>query len=351
MSKFFSNNFKNLTPYTPGEQPQERKYIKLNTNESPFPPSPIAQRMAREEAGNLQLYSDPEVGPLKKMAAQKFGVPEECLIFSNGSDELINFAVKAFCDDEHTLIFPDITYGFYSVYANLNHIPYTEKPLREDFTIDTSDYTNCGKTVLLANPNAITGVALPLTEIENIVKTNPGNVVIIDEAYVDFGGESALPLIEKYDNLLVIGTLSKSRSLAGARVGFAAGSKELIKDLNTIRYSIHPYNVNRMSMQAAVGALADEDYFKRNCEKIKANRAYTVSELKRLGFTMTDSSANFILAKTDKMSGLKLYQTLKENGILVRHFETPRLSPYNRITIGSAEEMAAFIETLEKILP
>lgn len=350
MSRFFSEKYSNLIPYTPGEQPQDKKYIKLNTNESPFPPSPLAQKMACEEAGNLQLYSDPEVKLLVKDFAAYFGVGEDEVIFSNGSDDVLNFACMAFCDEKNPLVFPNVTYGFYSVFAELNHVPYEELPVNDDFSINVSDYTGIGKNIFIANPNAQTGIALPLSDIEKIVSSNPGNIVVVDEAYVDFGGESAVCLIKKYDNLIVTGTFSKSRSLAGARIGFAVADKELIRDMNTIRYSTNPYNINRMTMQAARGALADDGYFRENCEKIKSIREYTVCELKKLGFTVTDSKANFILAASDRMGGKELYLALKERGILVRHFETELLRNYNRITIGSKEQMETFIKVTSELL-
>lgn len=350
MSRFFSSKYSSLTPYTPGEQPQERKYLKLNTNESPFPPSPLAQKLAREAAGDCQLYSDPECRALVKIAAEKFGVDKDEILFTNGSDEILNFAFMAFCDDEHPAAFPNISYGFYPVFASVNNIPYEEIPLKDDFTIDINDYIGINKTIFIANPNAPTGIALKRDEIEEIVKSNPDSVVVIDEAYVDFGTESSLPLIHKYDNLLVCQTLSKSRSLAGARLGFGVGSKALIADLNTIKYSTNPYNINRMTMAAGIGAISDTEYFEENCKKIQQNRAYTVEELKKLGFTMTDSKSNFLFAKSDKISGMDLYLTLKEKGVLIRHFETPLLKDYNRITIGSREQMEKFIETVKEVL-
>lgn len=350
MSRFFSSKYSSLTPYTPGEQPQERKYLKLNTNESPFPPSPLAQKLAREAAGDCQLYSDPECRALVKIAAEKFGVDKDEILFTNGSDEILNFAFMAFCDDKHPAAFPNISYGFYPVFASVNNIPYEEIPLKEDFSIDINDYIGISKTIFIANPNAPTGIALKRDEIEKIVASNPDSVVVIDEAYVDFGTESSLSLIHKYDNLLVCQTLSKSRSLAGARLGFGVGSKALIADLNTIKYSTNPYNINRMTMAAGIGAISDSDYFEENCKKIQENREWTMKELKALGFSMTDSKSNFLFAKSDKISGLDLYLSLKEKGVLIRHFETPLLKDYNRITIGSLEQMKEFIKTVKEVL-
>ena len=350
MSRFFSDKYSALTPYTPGEQPRDQLYIKLNTNESPFPPSPLAQKLAREEAAKLELYSDPTCAALTAKAAEVLGIAEDEIIFSNGSDEVLNFAFMAFCDESHPAIFPDITYGFYKVFAALNGIPFEQIPLKEDFTIDINDYVNQSKTIFIANPNAPTGLYIGLDQIEAIVQSNPDNIVVIDEAYIDFGGESAIPLTKKYDNLLVVQTFSKSRSMAGARLGFAVGCKALIQDLNTIKYSVNPYNVNRMTMAAGVGALEDTAYFSENCQKIIKNRTWTTGELRKLGFTVLDSMTNFVFAKSDAVPGKTLYETLKAKGILVRHFHTPRLTDYIRITIGDEQQMAAFIRAIKEIL-
>ena len=350
MSRFFSEKYAALEPYTPGEQPRDMKYIKLNTNESPFPPSEGVIRAAEREAGRLQLYSDPEVTELMIDAERVFGVPRDMILMTNGSDEILNFAFMAFSDATHPIVFPDITYGFYPVFARLGGIPYREIPLKEDFSIDYRDYLSVGANVVIANPNAPTGMALSLDEIEAIVKSNPDNVVIIDEAYVDFGAESAITLTGKYDNLLVTGTFSKSRSLAGARLGFGIGNKELIRDLNTIKYSTNPYNVNRMTMAAGAAALRDNDYYMQNCERIKENREYTKAALISLGFRVLPSAANFLFAESDRIEGEELYLALKSRGILVRHFKKERIKNFNRITIGTKEEMQAFVKAVADIL-
>ena len=350
MSRFFSAKFDALTPYTPGEQPRDQLYIKLNTNESPFPPSPKAQARAAAELDKLQLYSDPTCANLVAEAAKVLGVAEDEILFSNGSDEVLNFAFMAFCDENCPAIFPDITYGFYKVFAKLNGIPYQEIPLKEDYSLDISDYFGKKATIFIANPNAPTGLYLSLGQIEDILKANPDNVVVIDEAYIDFGGESAIPLTKKYDNLLVVQTFSKSRSLAGGRLGFAVGCRELIQDLNTIKYSTNPYNVNRMTMAAGVGALEDDAYFRSNCQAIMDNRTWTTAELDALGFDTLPSLTNFIFTKNNAIPGKMLYQKLKERGILVRHFDTPRLTDHVRVTIGSKEQMAAFIRATKEIL-
>lgn len=350
MSKFLSKKYDRLTPYTPGEQPKERKYNKLNTNESPFPPSQKAIEAAAEAARSLELYSDPEAKRLTEAIASTCGVTPDCVLATNGSDEILNFAFMAFCDENTPAIFPDITYGFYSVFAELNRVPYEEVPLRDDFTINVEDYIGVNKTVFIANPNAPTGIALSLEQIERIVESNPDNVVVIDEAYVDFGGESAISLTKKYDNLLVTQTFSKSRSMAGARLGFGVGCPALIADLNTIKYSTNPYNVNSMTMAAGLGVLSDPEYTVKNCQAVIDNREWTMNELKELGFSMTDSKANFIFAKHPEIDGGELYARLREKGILVRHFTKPKIAQYNRITVGSCAQMEELVGAIKTIL-
>lgn len=350
MSKFFSNKYSSLTPYTPGEQPKDTKYVKLNTNESPFEPSQKAIAYASKVMNKLQLYSDPECKKLTDTASEYFDVKSSEVIFTNGSDEVLNFAFMAFCDKDTPAVFPDITYGFYPVFAQLNGVPYETIPLNENFEINVDDYIGINKTIFIANPNAPTGIALSLEDLEKIVSSNPDNVVVIDEAYVDFGAESAVKLIHKYDNLLVTQTFSKSRSLAGARLGFGIANSKLIANLNTIRYSTNPYNVNSVTMALGVGSLSDDEYTRCNCQKIINNRIYTVEKLKELGFVMTDSKANFVFAKHKKANGKDIYQKLKDKGVLVRHFDKDRLHDYNRITIGSKEQMDILINTLKAVL-
>ena len=350
MSKFLSEGRRSLKPYTPGEQPKTLNLIKLNTNESPFPPSEKAQAYAQQALQRLQLYSDPECTELTAKAAQVLGIAPEEILFTNGSDDILNFAFMAFCDETHPAVFPDITYGFYPVFAKLNHVPYTQIPLKEDFSINANDYIGLNQTIFIANPNAPTGIALPLDDIERIVQSNPDSVVVIDEAYVDFGAQSAISLIHKYDNLLVVQTFSKSRSMAGARLGFGVGCKALIQDLNTLKYSTNPYNINRMTRAAGVGALEDDAYFQSNCRKIMENRAWTTQQLRTLGFTVLDSAANFLFASHPQLDGKQLYLQLKQRGVLVRHFDSARLTNYNRITIGSAEQMRILIDTTKEIL-
>lgn len=350
MSRFFSNKYKELIPYTPGEQPLDKRYIKLNTNESPFPPSSMAQKLAREAAADLNLYSDPRCLALVKAGCDFFGVSPDEILFTNSSDEALNFAFMAFCDKECPAAFADVSYGFYPVFARLNGITFRQIPLREDFTIDPADYKNLEHTIFIANPNAPTGIALELDAIEEIVRNNPKNVVVVDEAYVDFGAQSAFPLIRRYDNLLITQTFSKSRSLAGGRLGFAIGNSALINDLNTIKYSTNPYSVNRMSMAAGIGALTDRDYFRQCCEKIMETREYTRKALQKLGFECMPSKTNFLFARHPLMEGAALYQALRERGVLVRHFDQPRIRDYNRITVGTREQMQILLGILEEML-
>ena len=350
MSIFFSDKYKALTPYTPGEQPKERKFIKLNTNESPFPPSKKAQEYAAKAAESLQLYSDPTCAKLTAKVAEVLGVEPDEVLLTNGSDEILNFAFMAFCDEKTPAAFADITYGFYKVFAALNGVPYVEIPLKEDFSIDPTEYYNLGKTIFIANPNAPSGIALSRDTVEEIIKHNQNNVVVIDEAYVDFGAESCVPLIHKYKNLLVTQTFSKSRSMAGARLGFGVACKELIADLNTIKYSTNPYNVNSMTLAAGLGTMEDEAYTQRNCQTVRENREFLASELAKMGFEQTPSVTNFIFAKHPCISGERIYTALREKGVLVRHFTAPRISEYNRITIGTREEMEILVRAICEIL-
>lgn len=350
MSRFFSSTKSALTPYVPGEQPQDMKYVKLNTNESPFAPSAKAIKEAKKALNRLQLYPDPEVKNLIKLISETVGVKEENVLTANGSDEVLNFIFMAFCDTERPAVFPDITYGFYPVFAKLNNVPYEEIKLTENFEICVDDYVNINKNIFIANPNAPTGIALSVSEIETIVKSNQENIVVIDEAYVDFGAESCIPLTAKYDNLIVVQTFSKSRSMAGARLGFCVANKNLIDDLKTIKYSVNPYNVNAMTYAAGVGVLKDDKYTVKNCQKIMKNREYTVKSLYDLGFSVLPSLANFVFCKSNEISGEDLYKKLKEKGVLVRYFNKDRIKDYVRVTIGTEKQMQIFIQSVKEIL-
>lgn len=349
MSGFFTKRLSNLVPYVPGEQPQDKTYVKLNTNESPFPPSNKVAKALLDEVSNLRLYSDPECSVLRKQMATMYNVDPEMVIINNGSDETLNFAFMAFADEDNPLVFPDITYGFYPVFADINHIPYKEIPLKEDFSIDINDYIGINKTIVIANPNAPTGRYLPLSDIEKIVESNPKNVVIIDEAYIDFGGESATTLVKKYSNLFVTGTFSKSRSMAGVRLGFGIANPDLIADINTIKYSTNPYNVGRLPCAAAIAALEEQSYYDNNCKIIMQNRTWTENELSKLGFDIIPSKTNFVFAKSSEIDGEKLYLALKEKGVLVRHFSKERIKNYVRITIGTIEQMQILIQKIIEI--
>ena len=341
--------YAHLAPYTPGEQPRDRRYVKLNTNESPFPPAPgVIDAVSGEAAAQLRLYSDPESRALKQALAKAYNVTEQNVFTGNGSDECLNFAFMAY--GESGIAFPDVSYGFYAVYAALHGVRADVKALRDDWTVDTGAYGGIGKTIVLANPNAPTGLALSSGEIEALVAANRSNVVVIDEAYVDFGAESVVPLTKQYDNLLVVQTFSKSRQLAGARVGFAIGHEALIRDLETLKFSTNPYNINRLSEACGVAAVNDTAYFDETRRKIIENRAYTAGELTARGFTFPDSKANFIFAKKEGLSGEALYLALKEKGILVRHLSGARTADYNRITIGTREDMDALFAALDEIL-
>ena len=351
MSKFLKSCYQTLDVYTPGEQPQDMVYTKLNTNESPFPAAPeVVASIGKADLENLRLYSDPECKPLIRKIARVYDVGPENVFVSNGSDDILNFSFMAFSGDRGIAAFPDITYGFYQVFADLYQIEAKIIPLLDDFSIDHKQYCNLDCMIVLANPNAQVGRALSVDKLEEIISTNPDHVVLIDEAYVDFGAESCVALTKKYSNLLVVQTFSKSRSMAGARLGFAIGSKELIEDLNRIKYSTNPYNVNRLTMTAGVAALEAEAYYKANCLKIREARDYTTTALRELGFTVIPSLANFVLAAHPDMDGETIYRRLKQRGILVRHFSSPRICNYNRITIGSIDQMQLLVNTLKDIL-
>lgn len=351
MSRFLNPRFAELEAYTPGEQPKDKRYIKLNTNESPYPPSPeVLAAVTKEEVERLRLYSDPEGKVLRVKLAKLYGVGPEQVFLSNGSDDILNFAFMAFAGNGVKARFPDITYSFYPVFCDLHGVSYETVPVREDFSIDPTDYYDSGCFTVLANPNAPTGMALTRAEIRAILERNRDRVVLIDEAYVDFGAESAVPLLSEFDNLLVVMTYSKSRSLAGARIGFSLASKEITEDLNQIKYSTNPYNVNRLSLIIGEAAVESDAYFRENCKKIADTREKTVVELKKLGFTVLPSKANFLFTCRIGTDGTRLYHKLKERGILVRHFTKAAISRFIRVTIGTQEEMTAFLSAVKDIL-
>ena len=298
----------------------------------------------------LRLYPDPECAELRDAIAEYHGLPSDMVFAGNGSDEILAFCFQAFFDPGREILFPDVTYSFYPVFCDLYHIQADVIPLKEDFTLDPRDYYGRNQTIVIANPNAPTGIALPRAEIEGILKANPNNVVIVDEAYVDFGGESCVPLIDQYENLLVVQTFSKSRQLAGARLGLAMGNAKLIADLNRVKFSLNPYNINRLTLKAGQAALEDTAYFDRTRAAIVDTRAWTKQQLEQRGFAVLDSRSNFLFASTDRKDGGTLYKKLKKNGILVRHFDASRIQNWLRITIGTSEQMKIFVNTLDKIM-
>lgn len=351
MSRFFSEKYLDLEPYVPGEQPKDQQNIvKLNTNENPYPPLPEVAKAVAEASGKLYLYSDTECVELRKALAKRLDVSTDELLMTNGSDEILNFAFMAFCDKHTPAYFADITYGFYPVFAAINRVPYETIPLRDDLTIDITDYYHKAGTVFIANPNAPTAIALRAKQIEEILKRNPYNVVVVDEAYVDFGAESCVPLIRKYDNLLVTQTFSKSRSMAGARLGMGIGNPDLIRDLNTVKYSTNPYNVNMLTSAAGVASLKHDEYNRENSLKIMDTREKYGRILRGMGFEMTESQTNFFFARHPEISGKDLYLELKKRGVLIRHFDAERIKEYNRITIGTPEQMDRLVEEIKEIL-
>lgn len=350
MKTFAIDRIFSLDAYTPGEQPRDMKYIKLNTNESPYPPSPGVARMIAGDLQNLNLYSDPACSDLAAAASRALNIPPEAMIFTNGSDELLNFALLAFCDGERGAAFPDVTYGLYSALCEMYGIPYEKIPLGGDFRVNPDDYSGLGKNIILANPNAPTGLFLPVADIARILESNRDRVVIIDEAYIAFGGESCAPLIDKYDNLLIARTFSKSHSLAGARLGMGIGAPGLIKYLNKVKYTFNAYSVNRMTQLAGIAAFEEAGYYAANCSAVAAARERAKEALRRLGFFVTDSAANFLFVRSDRIGGEELYERLRERGILVRHFSSPRIADFNRITVGTGAQTDALIEAVAGIL-
>ncbi len=349
MSRYASDAVNAISPYVPGEQPRDKKYIKLNTNENPNYTSPEAVEAVTEEVlKNLKLYSDPESKSLVKAIAKYYGLSEKCVMVTNGSDEALAFSFMAY--GHKGLCFADVTYGFYEVLANLFGFNAEIVNLKEDFTINSAEYYDKKKTVVIANPNAQTGIALPLSEIENIVKANPSDIVIIDQAYVDFGGENAVTLLKNYENLLLVNTYSKSRSLAGARVGFVLGNEKLVEDLNKVRNSFHPYNVNSVSALLAERAIKDDKHFRESVNKVKAERARLTAGLEKLGFSVLPSSANFVTAKSEQIDGRELYLKLKEKGVLVRNLGMERIKNFVRITVGSPSDTDALLSAIKEIL-
>ena len=351
MSRFWSPVVSQLTPYVPGEQPKIDKLIKLNTNENPYGPAPKAIAAMQASVGDaLRLYPNTESHLVQDAVARFYGIAPEAVFVGNGSDEVLALAFAGLLKHDRPRLFPDITYSFYPVYCGLYGIDSIPVPLDENYAIRVDDYAKENGGIIIANPNAPTGLLSPLQNIEALLQQHPDQPVVIDEAYIDFGGESAVPLIAKYPNLLVVQTFSKSRQLAGARLGLAMGNAALIADLNRVKFSLNPYNINRLTLKAGQAALEDTAYFDRTRAAIVDTRAWTKQQLEQRGFAVLDSRSNFLFASTDRKDGGTLYKELKKNGILVRHFDAPRIQNWLRITIGTPEQMQTFMETLDKIM-
>ena len=349
MSRYMNSRYQAMEAYTPGEQPRDKQYIKLNTNESPFPPAPaVVAAMNNREVEDLRLYSDPTAKGLREKLAALYGVMPEEIFVANGSDDILNFAFMAWGSDG--AVFPDITYGFYPVFGELHGIFCREIPLAGDFSLNPLDYHNASALVVIANPNAPTGKSIPVAEIRGILETNRDHVVVIDEAYVDFGGESACPLIREFDNLLVVRTFSKSRCMAGGRLGYAFGCPGLIADLEKLKYATNPYNVNRLTLLLGEKTVEAEAYYQEKCGEIIRVREKTALALKEMGFEVLPSQANFLFIRHPSVSGEKLYRELKNRAILVRHFSKERIREYNRVTIGTDDQMRCFLSAVKEIL-
>ncbi len=347
----FEANVRKVVPYVPGEQPNRQNMIKLNTNECPYPPAPeVAAALADLKADDMRLYPDPAADQLLQALSEVYHMPKNQIFVGVGSDDVLAMAFLTFFNSEKPVLFPDITYSFYDVWADLFRIPYERCVLDEAFQICPADYRRSNGGIVIPNPNAPTGILMPLEEIEEILAANPDVVVIIDEAYVDFGGQSALPLVDKYENLLVVQTFSKSRAMAGMRIGYAFGSEKLIGFLNDAKFSFNSYTMNRPTLAAAAASLRNEYYFQEIVGRIIKTREWTKKELKALGFHFPDSCANFIFASHERIPAEEIYQALREQNIFVRYFKKPRIDNYLRITIGTDEEMQALITFLQHYL-
>ncbi|MGN0618429.1 MAG: histidinol-phosphate transaminase [Ruminiclostridium sp.] len=351
MASSWENNVRRVVPYTPGEQPKDSGIIKLNTNENPYPPSPkVLEALKAFDYKRMKLYPDTNAAPITEALSEFYGVKPEQIFVGVGSDDVLSIAFLTFFNSSKPVLFPDITYSFYDVWADVYRIPYITKPLTEDFKINPDDYKCENGGIIFPNPNAPTGVEESLDMIEDIVKANPDSVVIIDEAYIDFGGKSCLPLTEKYENLLVVQTFSKSRSMAGMRIGFAMGNEKLIKYMNDVKFSINSYTMNSVTQICGAEAVKDKQYFLETTAKIIETREYSKARLKELGFEFADSKSNFIFAKHKTCGANYIFEELKKRKIFVRHWNKPRISDYLRITIGTPVEMDRLFEALEEIL-
>lgn len=347
----WEENVRRVVPYTPGEQPRDKDIIKLNTNENPYPPAPaVRELLDNYDVSSMRLYPNPDSEVLVNALAERYGLKPSQVFVGVGSDDVISMAFMTFFNSGKPILFPDVTYSFYDVWADVYRIPYRTCPLREDFTINPDDYRQENGGIIFPNPNAPTGVLESQDMIEDIIKANPDSVVMIDEAYIDFGGKSCLPLIEKYENLLVVQTFSKSRSMAGMRIGFAMGSEKLIKYMNDVKFSVNSYTMNSITQICGAEAVRDEKYFTETVGRIIKTREYSKKKLAEMGFEFTDSMSNFIFASHKEKNAGYIFEELKKRKIFVRYWNKPRINNYMRITVGTDEEMNALFKALEEIL-
>lgn len=351
MSYFFLDDYQNMESYIPGEQPRDREYIKLNANESSIPPSPkVLDAISKAQINKMAYYSDPHCTHLRESIGEAYGFPLEQVFVGNGADEVIGFCMMSFFRPGMKICFPDITYDFYRTYAKTYQLDFEQFPLKDDLTLCIDDYVNSDRDVILANPNNPTGKVISIEEIERIVAENPKRMVIIDEAYVDYGSQSCIPLVHRYSNLVVIQTFSKSRNLAGARIGFAISSPDIIADMNKIKFSFNPFNMSTITMAAGVAAILDQDYFKTCIKTILENRTYFEEKLTNMGFEIVKTHTNFTFTTHPKLDAGKMCRALKKHGILVRHFPVDRIDNYLRITIGTRKEMSEVISKISEIM-
>lgn len=351
MSQYWNRLVHDLEPYVPGEQPKDQRYVKLNTNECPYPPSPAALDAIRAEAADtLRLYPDPSADAFKDAVADYYGVGRQHVFVGNGSDEVLAHVFHGLFNPDLPLLFPDISYSFYPVYANLYRLTVETIPLQDDFSLNLDSYPRKNGGIIFPNPNAPTGSAVGLAAIESLLQANTGSVVVVDEAYVDFGAETAIPLVQKYPNLLVVQTLSKSRSLAGLRVGFAVGHPDLVEALERVKNSFNSYPLGRMDIAGAAAAMRDRAYFESTRQKIIQTRERSVQQLRALGFSVLPSAANFVFARPPAGNAEAVYMGLRQRGVLVRYFNKPRINEYLRITIGTDEDMSVLLQQLQAVL-
>lgn len=351
MSYFFLDEYKNMESYIPGEQPHDRKYIKLNANESSFPPSPkVREAMSGSEIDSMAHYSDPHCMELREAIGREFGFPAEQVFVGNGADEVLGFCMMSFFKPGMKVCFPDITYDFYRTYSTTYRLDFEQIPLRDDFTVDTDKFVEANRDVILANPNNPTGLAIPVAEIERILKRDPRRMVIIDEAYVDYGNESCLSLVPKYSNLVVIQTFSKSRNMPGARIGFAISQKDIISDMNKIKFAFNPFNMSSLAIAGGKAAIEDVNYFHKCVTEVARVRDEFEKNLLELHFEVIPTTTNFVFFKPVGVNGKEMTEELKKRGILVRHYEDERIKEYVRITVGREEEMKTVLAAIKEIL-